>query len=99
MNKQQKKIFENYKNLLGISHPGEVYVLEHILKRDWDREIILIDITCISVHCGTIWVECSTASATYSFSVPILGGEGWATQNENKQKAIISSNLYHKLRR
>lgn len=101
MNKRQQKQIEFYKTKLNIITDGELFVLEHILKRDWNRDIILIDIEMIKYNhqnCqGLIWVKCSTRNGSYNFSVPHLGGVGWVIDNLEVQKCHIGSQLYHKM--
>ena len=69
INKIQKAQLDSYINKLGITTNGELFVLEHILKRDWGRDILLQDITMIKYNhpkcTNLIWVKCQTRNGNY----------------------------------
>ena len=97
MNKKQKKQFDMYVKKLGIKTEGEKYVLEHILKRDWGRDIILLNISKIAKnHSRLVDVRCRTKGGLYSFSVSHLEDKNLITDIE-KQKAYINKDLYYKI--
>jgi len=101
MTEKQKKIINHYRGKLNITTKGELFVLRHILKRDWDRDIILLNIDMIQYNHPTclnlVLVKCSTRNSSYTFSVPHLGGTGWITNNIKQQKTYISNQLYDKI--
>jgi len=113
INKSQQKILDRYVQKLGITTDGERFVLEHILKRDWGRDLLLRDIEMIKYNhpkCpNLIWVKCTTRNGnnniTYNFSVShigakgwINGAKGWIKDDVEEQKLYISSDLYHKMK-
>lgn len=101
INKTQQKQLDSYIKKLNITTDGERFVLEHILKRDWGRDILLQDIEMIKYNhpkcTNLIWVKCSTRNGTYDFSVPHIGTGGWSTDDIEEQKRYVSSDLYHKI--
>lgn len=101
INKTQQKQLDAYIKKLGITTDGELFVLEHILKRDWGRDILLRDIEMIKYNhpkCpNLIWVKCRTRNGTYNFSVSHIGTKGWITDDIEEQKRYVSSDLYHKM--
>ncbi len=101
INKKQQKQLDAYVKKLGITTEGERFVLEHILKRDWGRDILLQDIEMIRYnHTGysnLIHVKCRTRNGSYDFSVGHIGTKGWIIDDIEKQKSSVGSDLYHKL--
>ena len=101
INKTQQKQLDAYIKKLGITTDGELFVLEHILKRDLGRDILLQDIKMIKYNhtkcTNLIWVKCSTRNGTYNFSVSHIGTDGWSTDDIEEQKRYVSSDLYHKM--
>lgn len=98
MNKRQLKQYENYKTKLGIKTEGEDFVLKHILNRDWNRDILLSDITEIKSRHNLIGVKCSTRHHSYSFSVPDVYGTGWREgMNQWDKEIYVGGDLHHKL--
>lgn len=101
MNKKQQKEYDKYKNKLNITTEGEEFVLLHILRRDWGRDLILRDIEMIKHNhpkcSGLVWVKCTTRNGSYDFSVSHLGGDGWDTNNKAEQESYVSRDLYHKM--
>ena len=101
INKTQQKQLDSYIKKLNITTDGERFVLEHILKRDWGRDILLEDIEMIKYNhkncSGLVWVKCSTRNGSYNFSVSHIGTKGWITDDVEEQKKYVSSDLYHKL--
>ena len=101
INKTQQKQLDAYIKKLGITTDGERFVLEHILKRDWGRDILLQSIEMIKYNAkgysGLVGVKCRTRNGSYSFSVSHLGGKGWSTDSIEDQKSYISRDLYHKM--
>ena len=102
LNKKQQKELDRYINHLGITTDGELFVLEHILRRDWGRDIILESIDTIKYndtgYGGLVHVVCRTRSSCYDFSVSHLGSPGFSKSLE-EHKMYISGDLYHKIRR
>ena len=101
INKTQQKQLVAYIKKLGITTDGELFVLEHILKRDWGRDILLQDIEMIKYNppkcTNLIRVKCRTRNGTYDFSVSHIGTKGWITDDIEEQKRYVSSDLYHKM--
>lgn len=101
MTKKQQKQLNSYVKKLGITTDGEQFVLEHILKRDWGRDILLQDIEMIKYNhpncANLVWVKCRTRNGTYDFSVSHIGTSGWSTDNIDNQKQYISSELRRKM--
>ena len=101
LNKTQLKQLDSYIKKLGITTDGEKYVLEHILRRDWGRDILLQDIEMIKYNAkgyyGLVGVKCRTRNGSYSFSVSHLGGKKGSVDNLEEQKDYISRDLYHKM--
>jgi hypothetical protein len=101
MNEKQQKQRDAYIEKLGITTEGELFVLDHILNRDWNRDLILIDIEVIrfndKVCQNLVHVKCRTRNGSYNFSVSHLGGDGWITKNIREQELYISGDLYHKM--
>lgn len=101
MNKTQQKQLDNYIEKLGITTQGEEYVLLHILKRDWGRDILLQDIEMIKYNAkgysNSVGVKCRTRNGSYDFSVSHLGGDGWHVKGIEEHKMYISKDLYHKM--
>jgi hypothetical protein len=103
MNKKQQKQLERHVKHLGITTDGELFILEHILLRDWRRDIILLSIDTIKYndigYPNHVHVKCSTRSGSYDFSVSHLGDPGFHNPDLEYQKRYIESDLYHKIRR
>ena len=97
ISRKQRKQLDAYIKKLGIKTEGERFVLEHILKRDWGRDILLQDIELIKYRSGLVSVKCQTRNGSYSFSVSHLGGKGWSIEDIDGQKSYISRDLYHKM--
>ena len=101
INKSQQKSLDRYVQKLGITTDGERFVLEHILKRDWGRDLLLQDIEMIKYNhpkCqNLIWVKCTTRNGSYNFSVSHIGTKGWIKDDVEEQKLYVSSDLYHKV--
>ena len=101
MTKKQQKQLDAYVKKLGITTDGERFVLEHILKRDWGRDILLQDIEMIKYNhpkcANLIWVKCRTRNGTYDFSVSHIGTDGWINSDIDAQKQYVSSDLYRKM--
>jgi hypothetical protein len=100
--KRHEKEFNRYVDKLGITTDGEMFVLHHILSRDWNRDLILISIEVIKFsdkgYSGLVHVKCRTRNGSYDFSVAHLGGDGWDIHNtQEKQESYISRDLYHKM--
>ena len=96
--KRHEKEFNRYVKNLGITTEGEMFVLHHILSRDWNRDLILISIEKIKFYNGLVIVKCRTRNGSYNFSVPHLGGNGWNIHNtQEEQECYISGDLYHKM--
>lgn len=99
MNKQQIKQYNKYRDSLGISTPGEEYVLKHILSRDWNRTIILLDISEIKTKGGLISVKCRTYSSSYWFSVADIDSNGWREgMTQYDKERHVFGDLHHKLK-
>jgi len=98
---EESEQLDAYIKKLNITTAGERYVLEHILKRDRNRDILLQDIEMIKYNArgysGLVGVKCRTRNGSYSFSVAHLGGKGWSTNDLEEQKSYISRDLYHKI--
>jgi len=101
INKTQQKELDRYIVALGIKTDGEKFVLEHILKRDWGRDILLVSIEMTKYNAsgcqGLVCVKCTTRNGAYYFSVSHLGGNSWTTHDVDEQKNYISRNLYNKM--
>jgi hypothetical protein len=101
INTEQQKQLDQYIVKLGITTDGERFVLEHILKRDWGRDILLQDIEMIKYNhpkcTNLVWVKCTTRNGSYNFSVSHIGTGGWTTTDIEEQKNYVSSCLYHKM--
>lgn len=95
--KAEKKIYDNHIKRLKITTEGEKFVLLEILKRDWYRYLILLDIYEIKLVSGLVRVRCRTRNASYNFSVSHLGGDGWSCDDEDEQKSYIRYNLIRKM--
>jgi hypothetical protein len=100
--KRYEKEFNRYVEHLGITTEGEMFVLHHILSRDWNRDLILISIETIKFsdkgYSGSVHVKCRTRNGSYDFSVAHLGGDGWNIHNtQEEQESYISRDLYHKM--
>ncbi len=100
--KRHEKEFNRYVEKLGITTEGEMFVLFHILSRDWNRDLILISIETIKFsdkgYSGLVHVKCRTRNGSYDFSVAHLGGDGWDIHSiQEKQECYISGDLYHKM--
>jgi hypothetical protein len=102
LNKTQQKTLKRYKDYLNITTDGELFVLEHILRRDWGRDILLQSIETIKFndvgYPNLVHVVCSTRSYSYNFSVSHLGTSSNKTSLE-EQKRYIDGDLYHKIRK
>lgn len=99
MNKTQQKQYECYKNKLNIQTEGEDFVLKHILRRDWQRDILLNNIEEIKLSHGLISVKASTRRHSYLFSVSdVAKTDGWKGGMTRYDKELyVSGDLYHKL--
>ena len=100
--KRHEKEFNRYVDKLGITTEGEMFVLHHILSRDWNRDLILISIETIKFsdtgYSGSVHVKCRTRNGSYDFSVAHLGGDGWNIHNtQEEQESYVSRDLYHKM--
>ena len=100
--KRHEKEFNRYVENLGITTEGEMFVLHHILSRDWNRDLILISIETIKFsdpgYSGAVHVKCRTRNGSYDFSVSHLGGDGWGIHTTKyEQERYISRDLYHKI--
>lgn len=100
--KKYMKRLEGYAKHLRISTEGEMYVLQHILDRDFGRDLILIDIEKIELEHGLITVKCTTKNGSYWFSVSDLESKGWYAENgvepsRSFKEGYISKDLYHKM--
>src|SRR5574344_988698 len=90
INKTQQKQIDNYIKKLNITTDGERFVLEHILKRDWGRDILLQDIEMIKYNhpkcTNLILIKCLLMVSTMS------SGGFWNyslskyNENENKEQ-------------
>lgn len=100
MTKKQQKQLDAYIEKLGITTEGELFVLKHILHRDWNRDILLIDINTIKYNAsgygGLVLVNCRTRNGSYEFSVSHLNPDEW-DDALGDQESYISSDLYHKM--
>ncbi len=101
INKAQQNQLDKYVEKLSITTDGEYFVLEHILKRSWGRDILLQDIEMIKYNhprcTNLIWVKCITINGSYNFSVSHIGTNGWSTDDIEEQKRYVSSDLCHKM--
>ncbi len=100
--KRHEKEFNRHVENLGITTEGEMFVLHHILSRDWNRDLILISIETIKFsdpgYSGAVHVKCRTRNGNYDFSVAHLGGDGWGIHtSQYEQERYISRDLYHKI--
>lgn len=98
MNKKQQKQYDFYKSKLGITTKGEDFVLLHILRRDWNRDILLNDISEIKLQHGLIGIKCSTRRHSYNFSVSDVESNGFKEGMTQFDKELyIGGDLHHKL--
>ena len=96
INKTQQKQLDSYIKKLNITTDGERFVLEHILKRDWGRDILLEDIEMIKYNhkncSGLIWVKCNTRNGSYNFQFHILGlMVGVLMMLKNKKNMLVQT--------
>jgi hypothetical protein len=96
--KKYLKVLERYVKHLNIKTEGEMYVLQHILNRDLNRDLILISIETIKAERGLITVRCRTRSGSYMFSVADIDTDGWTEGMDlEAKKSYVSRDLYHKM--
>jgi hypothetical protein len=100
MNKTQEKQYEEYKKSLQITNRGEDFVLKNILQREWNRRILLYEITKIKLEYNLITIKCRTNKGCYDFSVSNLDSKGWDKDyqdNDSKKEFYISCDISHKM--
>lgn len=102
MTRQQQIQLDAYIKKLGITTEGELFVLKHILQRDWHRDILLQDIAMIKYNdpqCpNLIWIKCKTRNGSYNFEVPDVSIGEWTTRNTQTEREVyVDSQLRHKM--
>lgn len=97
MTKHQQKQLSNYIKKLSIQTEGEQFILKCILEKDWDKQILLQDISIIKYNergfKGMVGVVFRTMNASYSFGCSHLGSEGFGNLNIKEQKRYIIERL------
>lgn len=102
MKTQRKKELDGYIQKLNLTTKGEVFVLETILRMDWNRYIILLNIEKIEYNnpkCpNLVWVKCRTRDGLYSFTAGHVGTRGWITDNITEQEGHVEYEVRRKLK-